>query len=265
MAGGALGGEDGLAAGGREGLVRDDSVDRHIQSSVAALESEKVAGDVDGILLIHDRLGHASVGPYLERVEDEGAEAIEAVLRLEVAEGDAAVSELRSLGRAFRWNEVLTGRMARDATEGVEKFAAATSVDVHDLCGSLGGALRLQRGEVMLDRDERLGVGLRQHLRHDGTRVDCRGIGDEFPEPLGTDALGHGRERRPAQGGQTGRTAVAVHAAEFVIEQAAAFGRRRRDMETVEARDERFGAQRGGAQQDRAAQHHAVSRRHFST
>jgi hypothetical protein len=36
-------------------------------------------------------------------------------------------------------------------------------------------------------------------------------------------------------------------------------------METLEARDERLGAQRGGAEQDRKAQHHAVSRMHFST
>ena len=116
----------------------------------------------------------------------------------------------------------------------------------------------------MLDRDQDLRIGLRQHLRHDRARMGRIGIRDELPEPFGTDALGDRRERGAAQHGQSGLAAVAVHATELVIKQAAAFGRRLGGMEALEAGDERFGAQRGGAEQDRDAQHHAVSRMHLS-
>ena len=85
VTGGAPGREDGLAPGEGERLIRDDGDDRFVQTSVAAAEREQIAGDVNGVLALHRDLRHASVGPHLERVEDEGAKTIEAVLGLEVA------------------------------------------------------------------------------------------------------------------------------------------------------------------------------------
>ena len=195
-------------------------------------------------------LRHASVGPHLERVEDEAREAIEAILRLEVAEADAAMRELGSLGQAFGRDEVLAGRMAGDAAQRVEQFAAPGAVHVHDLRRAFGGGLRLQRGEIVFDRDKGLVVRLGEDLRHDRAGMHGRRIGDELAQPFGTDALGDRRERGTAQRGQTGRAAVAVHATEFVIKETTAFGRRRRGVETLETRDERFGAQRGAGEQD---------------
>ena len=253
MAGGALGGDDGLAAGNREILVGGDGHDRDIRPAVTALEFEQVAGDIDGVLLHHRGLRHTSVGPHLKRVDDEAREAIEAILRLQVAEADAAMRELGSLREPVGRDEPFARRMARDAAQRIEEFASTGAVHVHDLRRALGGGLRLQRGEVMLDRDKALVVRLGEDLRHDRARVDGGRIGDELAQPFRADALGDGRERRTAHGGQTGRATVAVHATELVIQQTATFGRRLSRMETLEARDERFGAQRGGAEQDRKA------------
>ena len=58
---------------------------------------------------------------------------------------------------------------------------------------------------------------------------------------------------------------MAVHATEFVVKETTAFGRRRRGMETLEAGDERFGAQSGAGEEDGGPEDHAVSRTHFST
>ena len=117
----------------------------------------------------------------------------------------------------------------------------------------------------MFDGDKGLIVSLRQHLRHDRARMHGGWVGDELTEPLRTDALGDRRERRTAHGGQAGGAAVAIHATELVVKQTSSFGRRCRRMEALETGDERFGAQSGGTEQDREAQHHAVSRMHFST
>ena len=173
--------------------------------------------------------------------------------------------ELGSLGHAFRRDEILAGRVAGDATQRVEQFAAAGAVHVHDLRRGFGGRFRLQRGEIVFDGDKGLIVSLRQHLRHDRARMHGGWVGDELTEPLRTDALGDRRERWTAQRRQAGGPAVAIHATELVVKQTAAFGRRCRRMEALETGDERFGAQSGGAEQDREAQHHAVSRMHFST
>ena len=95
--------------------------------------------------------------------------------------------------------------------------------------------------------------------------MDRRRISDELAEPLGTDALGDGRERRTAHCRQAGRAAVAINATEFVVKQTSTFGRRCRSMEALKAGDERFGTQHGRTEQDCEAQYHAVSRMHFST
>ena len=201
MTGGTLGGDDGLAACDREILVRDDGDDGLINPTIAALKLQQVAGDIDGVLPIHRGLGHASVGAHLQWVEDERAQAIEAILRFEIAEADAAVRELGSLGHAFRRDEILAGRVAGDATQRVEQFAAAGAVHVHDLRRGFGGRFRLQRGEIVFDGDKGLIVSLRQHLRHDCARMHGGWVGDELTEPLRTDALGDRRERRTAHGG----------------------------------------------------------------
>ena len=265
VTGGTLGGDDGLTPSDSEILIRDDGDNRLINPTITALKIQQVAGDINGVLTIHHGLWHASVGAHLQWVEDERAEAIEAILRLEVAEADAAVRELGSFGHAFSRDEILAGRVAGDATQRVEQFAAAGAVHVHDLRRGFGGRLRLQRGEIVFDGDEGLIVGLRQYLRHDCARVDGRWISDELTEPLGADALSDRRERRTAHGGQASLATVAVNATELVVKQPAAFGRRCRRMEALKTGDERFGAQRGGAEQDYEAQYHAVSRMHFST
>ena len=144
MAGGALGDDDGLAASNREILVGDDGHDRDIRAAVAALEFEQVARDVDGVLLHHRGLRHTSVGPHLERVDDEAREAIEAKLRLQVAEGHAAMRELGHLGQALGRDETLARSMAGDAAQGIEQLAAPAAIHVHDLRRALGGGLRLQ-------------------------------------------------------------------------------------------------------------------------
>ena len=265
VTGGTLAGDDRLAPSDGEVLVRDDGDDGLINPTIAALELEQVAGDVDGILTIHRSLRHAPVRAHLQWVEDERAEAIEAILRLEVGEADAAVRKLGSLGHAFGRDEILAGRVAGDAAERVKQFAAAGAVHVHDLRRGFGGRFRLQRGEIVFDGDKGLIVGLRQHLRHDRSGMHGRRIGDELADPFGTDALGDRRERGPAQRRQASGPAVAIHATELVVKQTAALGRRCRRMEALETGDERFGAQRGGAEQDYEAQYHAVSRMHFST
>ena len=171
MAGGALGGDDGLTAGDREILVGGDGHDGDIRAAIAALEFEQVTGDVDRVLLHHRGLRHASVGPHLERVDDEVRETIEAILRLQVAEADAAMRELGSLGEAVGRDEPFARRMARDAAQRVEELATPGTVHVQDLRRALGGGLRLQRGEVMFDRDEGLVIRLGEDLRHDRAKM----------------------------------------------------------------------------------------------
>jgi hypothetical protein len=58
---------------------------------------------------------------------------------------------------------------------------------------------------------------------------------------------------------------VAVNATELIVKETAAFGRGLRRMETLESRDERFGTQGGGGEEDGGPEDHAVSRTHFST
>ena len=173
--------------------------------------------------------------------------------------------ELGSLGRAFGRDEVLAGSMTGDAAHGMEQLAAPAAVDVHDLRRAFRLGLGPQGGEIVLDRVERPGVRPGEDLRHDRAGMDGRRVGDEPTKPFGADALGDRRERRTARRGQTGHAAVTVHATELVIKEPTAVGRRRRGVETLEARDERFGDQRGAGEQDGGPEDHAVSRTHFST
>ena len=68
VTGGTLAGDDRLTASDREILIRDDGDDGLISPTIAALELEQVAGDVDGILTIHRRLGHTPVGADFKRI-----------------------------------------------------------------------------------------------------------------------------------------------------------------------------------------------------
>ena len=158
--------------------------------------------------------------------------------------------------------------MAGDAALSVIEGFAEFGVEVRNLLGRRCFFGR-QRTEVV---HHRLDVGrllIGQDVGHRSAAAMAGGVGDKRPQPIRVGPCSHRRQVWAATHRQAGVAAVAVDAAEFVVEQATAGGVGRGGVKALESYNPRFGpqahdAEERGEAEAKVAYHPTPSRRQRS-